>query len=333
MIPKTFHRALRSWFRKNGRDLPWRRTHDPYAVMVSEFMLQQTTVAAVIPYFERWMRAFPDVHSLARADEHDVLKLWQGLGYYSRGRNLLRTARELSERFDGKIPRELPVLRRLPGIGPYTAAAIAAFAFDECVPVLDANIIRVLARLTGFQKPVTTANGKLFLERTALGFLPESGGRAHASALMDLGATICKAGLPDCTVCPVRRFCLAKAPEKIPVKPPRKSLLHERDVRGFAIRGDSIFLMPSDGPRWRGLWLLPRARPGAKPLLEITFAVTRHRIRMEVIRARPSKAWTAFPLSDLPPMPTPHRKAVERLRETQGHPRNHRARPRKFAKH
>jgi len=115
-------------------------------------------------------------------------------------------------------------------------------------------------------------------------------------------------------VCPVRRFCLAKAPENIPPKPPKKTLIHERDVRGFATKGDAVFLTPSVGPRWRGLWLLPPVPPGAKPLLEITFAVTRHRIRMEVIRAKPSKAWTSFPLGNLPAMPSPHRRALERLR-------------------
>ncbi|MEI6034530.1 MAG: A/G-specific adenine glycosylase [Verrucomicrobiae bacterium] len=315
MIPKTFHRALRAWFRKSGRDLPWRRTRDPYAILVSEFMLQQTTVAAVIPYFERWMRAFPDVPSLARADERDVLGHWQGLGYYSRGRNLLRTAREIAKRFGGAIPCELRILRGFPGIGPYTAAAVAAFAFDDCVPVLDANIIRVIARLADYKDPVTAAAGRLFLDRTARRFLPESGGRDHSSALMDLGATICTPGVPDCPACPVRKFCSAKNPEKIPWKPPRKSVIRERDARGFATRGDEVFLVPSDGPRWRGLWLLPPAPPGDKPILEITFAVTRHRICMEVFRVRPSKSWTPFPLAALPPMPTPHRRALERLSE------------------
>ncbi|TSA31110.1 MAG: A/G-specific adenine glycosylase, partial [Verrucomicrobiaceae bacterium] len=271
MIP-NFHRALRAWFRKRGRDLPWRRRCDPYAVLVSEFMLQQTTVAAVIPYFERWMKAFPDVQTLARADEQEVLSHWQGLGYYSRGRNLLLAARESMERFEGAIPRDVPSTRKLPGVGPYTAAAVAAFAFDECLPVLDANIIRVVARLADFKKPVTTAAGKLFLEKSARNLLPESGGRIHTSALMDLGATVCKAGDPDCSACPVRRFCKAERPEKIPVKPPRKMVIHERDVRGFATKGQSVYLTLSPGPRWRGLWLLPPAKPGAKVLITITFA-------------------------------------------------------------
>lgn len=312
MIP-NFQRALRAWFRKCGRDLPWRTRHDPYAVFVSEFMLQQTTVAAVIPYFERWMKAFPDVRALARADEQDVLSHWQGLGYYSRGRNLLRAAREIQERFDGEIPRDISALRKLPGIGPYTAAAVAAFAFDECVPVLDANIIRIVARLANFKKPVTTASGKLFLEKSARGLLPESGGRIHTSALMDLGAMVCRAGVPDCSACPVHQFCKAEHPKKIPIKQPRKAVIHERDVRGFATRGQSIYLTLSSGPRWRGLWLLPPAKPDGKILTRITFAVTRHRIQMEVVRARPIKGSVPFPNDRLPPMPTPHRKALEKL--------------------
>ncbi len=312
MIP-NFHRALRAWFRKSGRDLPWRRRCDPYTVLVSEFMLQQTTVAAVIPYFERWMKTFPDVRKLARADEEAVLSHWQGLGYYSRGRNLLRAAREIMERFDGEIPRDVFVLRKLPGIGPYTGAAVAAFAFDECVPVLDANIIRVVARLANFKKPVSTAAGKSFLEKLARGLLPESGGCIHTSALMDLGAMVCRAGVPDCSACPVHKFCKAERPEKIPVTPPRKSLIHERDVRGFAVRGQTVYLTLSPGPRWRGLWLLPPAKPGGKVLTTITFAVTRHRIQMEVVRASPTKCSVSFPIDNLPPMPSPHRRALGKL--------------------
>jgi len=314
MIP-NFHRALRAWFRECGRDLPWRRRHDPYAVLVSEFMLQQTTVAAVIPHFERWMRAFPDVRTLSMADEQDVLSHWQGLGYYSRGRNLLRAAREIVDRFDGEIPREVSALRKLPGVGPYTAAAVAAFAFDESVPVLDANIIRVVARLANFKKPVTTAAGKMFLEKFARSLLPESGGRLHTSALMDLGAMVCRSGEPDCSACPAGKFCKAEHPGKIPVKPPRATVIHERDVRGFATREQSVYLTLSPGPRWRGLWLLPHAKPGGKVLGKTTFAVTRHRIQMEVVRARPANGSAPFPFDRLPPMPTPHRRALEMLIE------------------
>lgn len=308
-----FHRSLHAWFRKNGRDLPWRRTREPYAILVSEFMLQQTTVAAVIPFFERWMRAFPDVAALAMAREDQVLKLWEGLGYYSRARNLLRAAREIVATHGGMIPEEPHQLRELPGIGPYTASAVAAFAFDRCVPVLDANVIRVIARLHNFQKPVANAAGKLFLEQAARSLLPERGGYLHASSLMELGALICKSGRPDCASCSVRKFCCAETPEKIPVRAARKMVIHERNLRVFARRNGRVFLVPSEGPRWKGLWLLPPALLEGKVLFDLSYTVTRHRIRLEVSSARPRAGWKSFDPANLPPMPTPHRLALAAL--------------------
>jgi len=308
----AFRRSLDRWFRCQGRSLPWRSTRDPYAVMVSEFMLQQTTVAAVVPFFERWMKQFPDVQALAAADEQSVLKLWEGLGYYSRARNLHRAARAIVAQ-DGIIPRSVSALRELPGIGPYTAAAIAAFAFDECVPVLDANIIRVVARLFDFRNPVNTAEGRIFLERAARVLLPRRGGCAHASALMDLGATVCRAGQPDCAACPVQKFCSATDPGTIPRKPARAQTIAETDCRIFAERADGVCLVPSDGPRWRGLWLLPPGPPSDAPIHISNYVVTRHRIRLEVARARALKAWRAFAADALPPMPSPHRRALEQI--------------------
>jgi len=305
-----FHRCLHGWFRKSGRDLPWRRTRDPYAILVSEFMLQQTTVAAVIPFYGRWMKKFPDIVSLAGSDEEQVLKLWEGLGYDSRARNLRLAAIEIAAGHRGVVPGQMPDLLRLPGIGPYTASAIAAFAFDRPVPVLDANIIRVVARLFDFRKPVTTSRGKLFLQQSARSLLPKKGGCLHASALMELGATICKSGKPDCPSCPVRGFCRAVNPEKIPFKTPRKMMIRERDLRVFARAKDRVFLVLSPGPRWKGLWLLPPATKEGNPLLELAYIVTRHRIRMEVSRARPRRGWKPFSLDNLPPMPTPHRRAL-----------------------
>ncbi len=308
----AFRRSLDRWFRSQGRILPWRRSRDPYAVMVSEFMLQQTTVAAVAPFFERWMKRFPDVRELADADEQSVLKLWEGLGYYSRARNLHKAARAIVAQ-GGIIPRSVSALRELPGIGPYTAAAIAAFAFDECVPVLDANIIRVVARLFDFRSPVNTAEGRIFLERAARSLLPRRGGCAHASALMDLGATVCRAGQPDCPACPVRKFCSATAPADIPRKPARAQMIAETDCRVFAKRADGVCLVPSDGPRWKGLWLLPPGPPADAPILISNYVVTRHRIRLEVSLSRALKAWRSFPFNALPPMPSPHRRALEQI--------------------
>ena len=322
MIPKSqipaLRRALMKWFRREGRELPWRSDPDPYRVLVSEFMLQQTTVTAVRPYFEKWMRDFPDVSTLAAAQEQDVLAHWQGLGYYSRARNLHRAVRGIVERHGGSVPDTLADLRRLPGVGPYTAAAVAAFAFDQCVPVLDANILRVIARLIGCTKPVHTAAAKQHLETAARRLLPASGGRDHTSALMDLGATLCRSGVPTCSKCPVKTFCQAKAPEDIPAKRPRPQVIEERDLRSFATRGEEVFLAPSPGPRWKGSWVLPPAAPSEKPpIFESTYVVTRHRIRMEVFRARPRKGWAAFPGDQLPPMPTPHRRALAELSRQQ----------------
>ena len=310
--PAEFRRSLNEWFGQHGRELPWRGTGDPYRVMVSEYMLQQTTVAAVIPYFKRWMVRLPDIRSLAEADEESILKLWEGLGYYSRARNLHRAALAIMEG-GGKIPHDLARLRRLPGIGPYTAAAIAAFAFDECVPVLDANITRVVARLFDFRKPAHSVAGKLSLERAARSLLPPRGGCAHASALMDLGATICRSGKPDCLSCPVSRFCSATHPETLPTKPARPQLIRETECRTFATKGNDVYLVRSAGPRWKGLWTLPPGAPAEVPLVILAYSITRHRVRLEVVRSRPKTGWVAFPKNALPPMPSPHLRALNQL--------------------
>ena len=302
--------ALRRWFRQHGRRLPWRDNPTPYRVLVSEFMLQQTTVAAVIPHFHRWMEKFPDTASLAAAPEPAVMKQWEGLGYYSRARNLHRAAIAIEKLHAGKIPRTIPELRALPGIGPYTASAIAAFAFDQPVPVLDANIIRVTARLFDFRENISTASARAFLEGAAASLLPEKNGRRHTSALMDLGATICKAGEPDCPRCPLRSFCRSKNPAAIPFKPAKKTLVHLTDWRAICIQKNRIHLVQSDGPQWKGLWLLPPAEPAAKPLGTLKYAITRHRVTLHTVRTLPPKNTTPFPLDGLPAMPTPHRKAL-----------------------
>lgn len=306
-----FQKALRSWFRAQGRSLPWRDDPSPYCVLVSEFMLQQTTVAAVLSYFDRWMRILPDVATLAAAPEEKVLKLWEGLGYYSRARNLHRAAQSIVRDFDGKIPSDIEKLRTLPGIGPYTAGAIAAFAFDKPVSVLDANIQRVVARLFDFQGDITTSAGRAFLEKASAALLPKSGGRAHTSALMDLGATICKAGPPDCVRCPVRRFCRATDPASLPVKPQKKAITRFFEWRALAIRKRSIFLIQSPGPRWKGLWLLPPADPtDSEPIASLEYSITRYRATLHLRESEPHPGWKPFPLDQLPPMPTPHRNAL-----------------------
>ena len=306
-----FNKALQKWFRAHGRILPWRSNPSPYAVLVSEFMLQQTTVAAVQPYFRRWMKRFPDVASLATAPEEEVMKHWEGLGYYSRARNLHRAAKAIVAQFGGSIPGDLDLLRALPGVGPYTASAILAFAFDKPVPVLDANIQRVIARFFDFKENISTASGKRFLDQAASSLLPKKGGRLHASALMDLGATLCRAGEPDCAACPVKAFCRATNPSLLPVKPAKKTITQQEDWRAVSMRKGGIFLIPSPGPTWKGLWLLPPGEPSSEPLAEISYAITRYKVQLRLVQAEPIAGWQAFSLQNLPPMPSPHRRAIE----------------------
>ena len=305
-----FNKALQKWFRAHGRVLPWRSNPLPYAVLVSEFMLQQTTVAAVQPYFRRWMKQFPDVESLAVTDEEEVMKHWEGLGYYSRARNLQSAAKAILSRFGGSIPGDLDLLRALPGVGPYTASAVAAFAFDQPVPVLDANIQRVIARLFDFHENIATAPGKKFLHQAAASLLPKKGGRCHASALMDLGATVCRAGQPDCAACPVQGFCQATNPEMLPIKPAKKAVTQLEDWRAVSMRKGEIFLIRSSGPVWKGLWMLPPAEPCGEVICSLTYAITRYKVKLHIFQAEPLPDWQAFPLQNLPPMPSPHRKAI-----------------------
>ncbi|MES2572527.1 MAG: A/G-specific adenine glycosylase, partial [Verrucomicrobiota bacterium] len=213
---------LGEWFRLNGRDLPWRRRLDPYAVMVSEFMLQQTQVVTVIPYFERWLKRFPDFETLASASEEEVMHLWQGLGYYSRARNLHRAARQVVEEHGGRLSPDPVAMARLPGVGRYTAGAIMSFGFDEPAAAVDANIARVLARLGDLREPIDSKSGAGALWRMAADLLPKAGGREHTSALMELGALVCLPRKPQCGVCPVREHCAATEPETLPVKKPRR---------------------------------------------------------------------------------------------------------------
>jgi A/G-specific adenine glycosylase len=227
-----------------------------------------------------------------------------------RARNLHRAAQSVSAQCGGKIPSDFPSLRSLPGIGPYTAAAIAAFAFDQCVPVLDANINRVVARLFNYRENITTKAGRDFLELAAASLLPKSGGRRHASVLMDLGATVCRSGVPDCTACPVHHFCKAVDPEELPVKPPKKAITEITDWRSFSLTDDSIFLIESPGPTWRGLWILPPGEPTPDPLATLVYSITRYKVTLGISLIVPQPNWTPFPLSNLPPMPSPHRKAL-----------------------
>lgn len=260
-------RSLLAWYDAHRRDLPWRPPIGkrglgiPYGVLVSEFMLQQTQVATVIPYFLRFMAAYPTVQALAAAEEHDVLRLWQGLGYYSRARNLLASARKIAGDFDGEMPRSPDELRALPGVGRYTAGAIASIAFDCRTPILDGNVARVLMRL---EKIVAGPREPQTLERLwqiAGQILPRRRCGEFNSALMELGATICTPRQPKCAVCPLRRVCQAAAAgiqnEIPPPRPSRPSPLMKRWT--VCVQRNGRYLIERRPPRgrWAGLWQFP----------------------------------------------------------------------------
>jgi len=312
------------WFGKNARDLPWRRTADPYAILVSEIMCQQTQVGTVAPYFERWMRRFPDCRTLAAATEQEVLSLWQGLGYYSRARNLHRAAKAVLEAPGGEFPRELEGIRALPGVGRYTAGAIAAFAYDEPAALVDANIARVLARVFAVREPIDAAAGLAQVWEHAEELQPVRHGRAFNAGLMEIGALICAPRAPRCGVCPVAEFCAAAAAglqEELPAKKPRRSTAKLAEPCAFITRAGEILLEHQSGSRWRGLWKLPAVDriPESPPELVIEYPFTHHKVTLSVYRQRPPRSaragrqWHAIARLAEVPLAAAHRRALERM--------------------
>jgi A/G-specific adenine glycosylase len=264
--------VLLHWYGRNKRSLPWRdrQPADPYAVWVSEIMLQQTRVEAVIPYYERWMKLFPTVRSLADASEHEVLNAWEGLGYYSRARNLHKAARIVAEQFGGEVPRELQELSKLPGIGRYTLGAIASIAFGMDVPALDGNIKRVYARVFDLSEPVDTPQGENLLWEIAEEQLPKQQAGDYNQALMDLGATICIPKNPRCLICPLMKICEARqngTQNLRPVKSPKKPVPHHTHAAGVIMQDGSVLLArrPSEG-LLGGMWEFPNGRVTGDPL-------------------------------------------------------------------
>ncbi len=314
-----FRSALLRWYRRAGRhDLPWRTTRDPYAILVSEFMLQQTQVATVLPYYKRWLQRFPDFASVAAASENDILHAWQGLGYYSRARHLQAAARLVVRQWRGRLPKNADEIATLPGVGRYTANAIATFAFDRSLPIVEANIGRVLARLHNFQTPIDTAAGRDALWEFASQLLPARSARMHNSALMDLGAMVCTARAPQCAICPVREFCAAENPESLPAKKPRQRSVRLIEQHGFHFLRSRV-LLEKASQRWRGMWILPPLASPPRdqtPLHVATFPFTHHQINLEVFAAPPprtngaERCWFSSNALEKIPMPSPHRRAL-----------------------
>lgn len=239
--PEMLRSLLLQWWDFDHSDLPWRRNKDAYAVWIAEVMLQQTQIATVIPYYERWMERLPTVNALAEASIDDVLKLWEGLGYYSRARNLHAAAVIIMEELAGRMPAEVEDLLRLPGIGRYTAGAISSIAFDRPAPVLDGNIVRVLSRLTDLGEDVTLSMTRRRLWKLASDLVPTERPGEFNQALMELGQRLCTPSAPRCGNCPLSTLCLSKergTQYERPVRPPRKRTPHYNVVAGVIYDGD-----------------------------------------------------------------------------------------------
>ena len=272
---RRFRSALRRWHAHGGRDLPWRNCRDPYKVWISEIMLQQTTVAAVKPYFERFLKRFPNVVALAAANEEEVLRLWEGLGYYSRARNLRKGAQAIVAN-GGTFPETVDELRELPGIGRYTAGAIVSFAFDRPAPIVEANTLRLYCRLLGFRDDPRSTSGQRLLWSFAEKLVPTKTPGEFNQALMDLGATLCTPTDPRCDECPVASCCRALAEQaqgEIPAAKRRIEITETREAY-VAIESSGRYLIyrRPEGQRWAGLWDFPRfelpgERGGVSPLL------------------------------------------------------------------
>lgn len=268
-------KQLANWYGRHARDLPWRRTRDPYHIWVSEIMLQQTQVVTVVRYFNQFIERFPTVADLAVASEADVLQRWQGLGYYARARNLLRAARTVVDQHDGVVPRDEAALRRLPGIGRYVAGAIRSFAFGEPAPILEANTARVLCRLFGLEIDLHASANRALLWQLAEALTPIRSAARYNQSIMELGALVCVPTRPECSNCPIEKLCQAAArgiADRVPLRKPRTAPVHVHDVAAVIWHRGRVLVgkRPSDG-RWGGLWEFPRLTlsHGAEPAADI----------------------------------------------------------------
>lgn len=341
-------RLILPWFRAHARDLPWRRTRDPYAIWISEIMLQQTQVATVVPFFNRWMNTLPTVESLARATLSEVLRLWSGLGYYRRARLLHASAQEIVSDRKGELPDTIGEWLGLPGVGRYTAGAICSIAFNAPAPIVDGNVIRVLARLHAIRQPPRTARerDRFWSLATSLvqaaANLPDPSSRNCSDlneSLMELGATVCTPASPRCDECPLRAECQARGrgdPLRYPAPKARpRPILHHWTVLICTRRGRHLVQQRPEGALNAGLWEFPtldsqsspstragHQSPGrhGSPLFSLQHSITRYRISVDVIRTTSiprstaaRRRWLTLPEINGLPLAGLHRKIARRL--------------------
>ena len=316
--------ALVDWFSTQGRDYPWRRTTDPWAILVSEIMLQQTTIPTVLGRYERWMQQYPTPAALAAATEEEALRSWEGLGYYRRVRALQAAAKSIVEHHGGNFPSTEAGIRALPGIGDYTVGAVLSFAFNQPAPLVDANVSRVFARLFNDPTPVDSPAGRKQHWKLAAEMVHPTNPRAYNSAIMELGQTICTSGKPDCLLCPLRPWCRAEHPEALPVKLPKKEITTVEHHDIFLLTEAGLLMeKQSGGKRHEGMYRLPRRSAEHCATLPHqaaqTYSITRYKVTRHLFRAignEPSLPGEEFiPLSRLDdtPMASPDRQIIRQF--------------------
>ncbi|WP_051564241.1 A/G-specific adenine glycosylase [Desulfovermiculus halophilus] len=262
---------LLDWYARNQRDLPWRREPTPYRVWISEIMLQQTQASRVVPYFDHWMRVFPHVRAVADADQSGLLKVWEGLGYYTRAKNIQAAARIICAKHNEQLPSSLSALLSLPGIGPYTASAIASFAFHRNVPVVDANVQRVMARILNISQPIKFSPAQKAVHSAMKDLIPQGQSPSLNQAVMELGALVCLPRSPACSSCPITGFCRSLAADKVharPVLPSKRKSTAIEVAAGVLVDQERILIQkrPPQG-LMANLWEFPggKLQPGESP--------------------------------------------------------------------
>ncbi len=325
-MTQEFSAILIEWQKRHGRrDLPWQKSSDPYAIWVSEIMLQQTQVVTVIPYYEKFLSAFPNLEALASAPLDDVLSLWSGLGYYSRARNLHKAAKMLANL--GKFPDSPEALSGLPGIGRSTAAAIAAFAFSRRAAILDGNVKRVFSRFFGIEGHPGEKGVENRMWEKAESLLPESEIGCYTQALMDLGAGLCSRRNPDCAKCPLNSGCIARLSGRVhelPQPAPKKALpLRKTTFLVLAREGRLLFERRPEKGVWAGLLCFPEADPSefseSEKLFAFVHTFTHFRLEIEAVLVETEKhregIWLSMEEALASPIPNPVRKILDRIRQ------------------
>ncbi len=333
-----FYDSVVTWFQHEGKSYPWRETRDPYAILVSELMLQQTRIATVLErgYYQKWISAFPSWQDLAEADTADVLKKWEGLGYYNRARNLQKAAQVVVSDYEGRFPETIEEILELPGVGRYTAGAVLSFAFEKRAPIVDGNVVRVLTRICGFSDRVDTSAAQKAIWALAEQLTPEDQVREFNSGLMEIGQRRCHRRIPECDACPIRSFCRAREDgllESIPQKSKKPEITSLIEHVVFLRKEGRVFLARETGKRRNGLWRLPEIAADlagdCSEVLRFQYAITRYKVDLrvyiaetessmasELLKQHSTGEWIETDQPDSwPALGSPYRKAILRILE------------------